>query len=318
VAQAQAQLAAAEAEQRRTQELVKRGFLSPARQDEATRATAVARAQLDAAAAQQRALATAGSDIAQAEAQLALARAATTAARARLDEATVKAPADARVLARAAEPGQIVQPGRALMVLALDGPLELVAQVDERFLEELQVGQTAAVRADAFPALRFEAVLQRIAPLVDAQRGSIELRFAPTASPAVLREDMTLSLEVTTARRERARVLPLAALRGAPAEAAAGRAPAAADSTAGGAVPAEVWVVQDGRVQARRVVLGLRTLQAVEVVDGLADGEPVIVGPAPAPGARVRPVADAGSAPMGSAGHQGADAAAAMTQAIGR
>ena len=34
-----------------------------------------------------------------------------------------------------------------------------------------------------------------------------------------------------------------------------------------------------------------RTLAAVDVLDGVADGESVLVGPAPAPGQRVRPVA---------------------------
>jgi len=291
VAQAEAQRSAAEATRRRTLDLVARGFVGQAQQDEADRALAVAQAQLDGAQAQRRALAARGTETAQAQAQLALARAATASARARLAQTRITAPADARVLARLVEPGQIVQPGRALMLIALAGPLELVAQVDERFLEELQPGQTAAVVADAYPQQRFEATLQRIGPLVDALRGSIELRFAPTTAPAFVREDMTLSLEVTTARRERTLVMPLAALRD--------------GNTA--------WVAHDGRVQARSLQLGLRTVSAVEVLDGLADGDAVLVGDAPAPGQRVRPVPWAPAAPGG-----GGEAGAAMTQAMGR
>lgn len=303
VAQADAQLRAAEAEVRRTRELLAQGFVGQARLDEAERAAAVARAQRAAALAQRQGLDAGGSDIVQARAQQALSAAAAEAARVRLAQATVRAPADARVLSREVEPGQIVQPGRALLTLALAGPLELVAQVDERFLEELRIGQTAAVLADAFPQQRFAATLARIAPRVDAQRGSIELRFALPAVPDFLREDMTLSLEVTTAERARTRVLPLAALRGGP----AGGDDAARD---------EVWVVEGGRVAARPVRLGLRTLSAVEVLDGVADGEQVLVGPAPAPGARVRPVAwDPAAARERNAG---GDAGAAMTNAMGR
>ncbi|MBX3635191.1 MAG: efflux RND transporter periplasmic adaptor subunit [Rubrivivax sp.] len=302
VAQADAQVRAAEAEVRRTRELLAQGFVGQARLDEAERAAAVARAQRAAAQAQRQGLDKGGSDIAQAGAQQALAAAAAAAARVRLAQATVRAPADARVLTRAVEPGQIVQPGRALLALALAGPLELVAQVDERFLEELQPGQTAAVVADAFPQQRFTATLARIAPRVDAQRGSIELRFALPALPDFLREDMTLSLEVTTAERARTRVLPLAALRG--------------SAGGNGGDRDEVWVVDGGRVQVRAVRLGLRTLAAVEVLDGVADGEQVLVGPAPAPGARVRAV-DWNAAAAGTRNAAG-EIGSAMSNAMGR
>ena len=151
-AQADAVLAAAQSDLRRTQDLVARGFLSAARLDESQRAVDVALAQQAAAGAQTSAVGEQGTDIAQAQAQLALAAAATQAARARLAQTELLAPADARVLSRTVEPGQIVQPGRALLTLALSGPLQLVAAVDERYLQQLQPGQAAGVRADAFPS----------------------------------------------------------------------------------------------------------------------------------------------------------------------
>ena len=83
---------------------------------------------------------------------------------------------EALVIDRAAEPGLIVQPGKALLSLALQGPAELVADVDERFLAELKPGQDAAVLADALPGQPFRATLVRIAPRIDAQRGAVELR----------------------------------------------------------------------------------------------------------------------------------------------
>ena len=52
-----------------------------------------------------------------------------------------------------------------------------------------------------------------------------------------------------------------------------------------------------------------------EVLDGLADGDAVLVGTAPPPGARVRPVATAAN---GMAGGQGAEAATAVMQTMGR
>ena len=313
LAQADSVLIAAKAELQRTQELVAKGFLSEAKLDEARRGADVAQAQQVSARAQSAANADRGTDVAQAQAQLALANAATAAARARLMQAVVVAPADARVLTRGVEPGQIVQPGRALLSLAVTGPVQLVAQVDERYLEQLQVGQTASVLADAFPQARFAARVQLISPLVDAQRGAVEVKFAlPDAPPAFLREDMTLSREVETARRDSALVVPVAALRGDLPGAAALRGDL-------------VYVARDGHVEARNVRLGLRTLEAVEVLEGLAQGDIVLTGPAPKPGSRVRAdlMAPAATAQTRSPGQNAGkstqeDPGSAMSNAMGR
>ena len=282
-AQAEATRRAADAALERARQLVAQGFYSAAQLDEAHRAAAVAGAQEASARAQVQANQDAGTDTAQAQAQLDVARAASAAARARLAQTVLRAPTEARVLVRAVEPGQIVQPGKALLSLALAGPTQLVAQVDERFLDQLRPGQEAAVVADAFPGQRFAARVLSLAPAVDAQRGAIEVKFALTGvSPAFLREDMTLSVEVQTGRRDAALVLPQSALRPLVAGGEGAGVSSAKASTAN-ALPAalqgaarEVLVVQGSRAQLRSVRLGLHTLGAVEVLDGLQEGELVL------------------------------------------
>ncbi len=272
VAQARAALDAARAEFARVEQLVAQGFLSPSRLDEARRARDVAAAQLDAARSQAQAVGDAGAEIVQAQAQNALAQASVVAAQARLAQTRLRAPADAQVLARQVEPGQIVQPGKALLTLALDGPTQLSAQVDERFLDQLAVDQSAAVVADAYPGRRFAARVVSISPAVDPQRGAIEVKFAlQGVAPPFLRQDMTLSIEVETGRRQRALVVPLAALI------------PSADVSAG-----RVRVVQDGRIEERDVRLGLRTLSAAEVREGLGEGDQVVLDTARPVGQRVR------------------------------
>jgi HlyD family secretion protein len=302
VSQAEAAARAAQAGWERTNQLVVQGFLSGAAQDEARRTRDVAQAQLDSARAQQRASGERGADQAQAEAQLAAAQAASQAARAKLAQTELLAPADGRVLLREVEPGQIVQPGKALLGLALAGPVQIVAQVDERFLEQLRVRQTASVVADAYAAQRFAARVLLIAPSVDAQRGSIEVKLALTdVAPAFLREDMTLSVEVATARVDGARVLPLAALRA-----------LGADGSA------TVLVVEAGRAKERSVRMGLRTLEAVEVIDGLAEGEQVLVGGALRAGQRVRVRVVSWEPSQRALGAAASNAGAALTNAMGR
>jgi HlyD family secretion protein len=280
--QADATLQVARATLTRAQQLVAQNFYSAAQLDEARRA-------LDVALAQQ-----------------ASARAAIVAARARLEQAAILAPTAARVLSRQVEPGQIVQPGRALMSLALAGPTQITAQVDERFLDQLQVGQKAMVVADAFADQRFAAHVLSIAPVIDPQRGAIEVKFAlEETPPAFLREDMTLSVEVETGRRERALVLPLTALLG-----TASGAPANPQ--------ASVLVVQNGRVQERSVRLGLRTLDAVEILEGLAAGDVVLLQRTLQVGKRVRTQLVSWQPGAAGPGSRAEDAGAAVMNAMGR
>jgi HlyD family secretion protein len=302
VSQAEAASRAAQAAWARTNKLVAQGFLSGAALDEAQRSRDVAQAQLDSAQAQQRASGERGADQAQAQAQRAAAQAASQAARAKLAQTELLAPADGRVLLREVEPGQIVQPGKALLGLALAGPVQIVAQVDERFLDQLRAGQTASVLADAYATQRFAARVLSIAPSVDAQRGSIEVKLALLeAAPAFLREDMTLSVEVETARRERSLVLPLAALR-----------------VAGADGSPTVLVNEAGHAKERSVRLGLRTLEAVEVVDGLAEGDQVLVGGALQAGQRLRVQVVPWQLTQRTNGGAAPDASAALTNAMGR
>ncbi|GAB4212114.1 MAG: hypothetical protein Fur007_03810 [Rhodoferax sp.] len=305
LAQAQASARAAEQDLQRTRQLVAQGFVSSARLDESERAWRVALAQRDAALAQVQANADTGSDWAQAQAQLAQAQAGVQAAQAKLAQTVLRAPTEGRVLLRSVEPGQIVQPGRALLTMALAGPTHIKAQVDERYLGELRPGQSAHVVPDAYPSQRLRAQVLSIAPRVDAQRGAIEVTLAlMQPAGAELREDMTLSVEVETARRDAALTLPLAAL----------RSVAGAEGNAGDT--AQVLVVQDGRAVARSVRLGVRSLAAAEVLDGVQAGDWVILDARIAPGQRVRTQPMAPHA--GPAAASGGAAGAALTNAMGR
>jgi HlyD family secretion protein len=271
---ARATLEAAQREARRSRDLFERGYVSQARIDETDRAVRIAQAQLEAAGAGARANAGRGTEAEQARLQADEARAAAGLAQARLAQTRIVAPADGRIVTRLVEPGQIVQPGRTLFAFAATGATQLVGQADEKFLSQLALGQPARVVADAFPQQPFEARVLRIAPGVDAQRGTVEVKFEVAAAPAFLREDMTLSMQVSTGRTERARTLPATAVLGPGTE-------------------ARVRRLADGRVVEQTVRIGLRTLERVEIVDGLATGDAVLADPLSAePGARARAVRD--------------------------
>ncbi len=189
----------------------------------------------------------------------------------------IRAEVAGTVLTRNAEPGDLVQPGRVLFEIARAGATEVLVPLDEKNLEVLAIGQAAQCVADAYPTRPFPAQVSFIAPSVDPQRGSVDIRLTVSPVPAFLRQDMTVSVNVETGRRERAVVVPNDAL-------------GPVDGNR-----ASLWRVEDGRAVRRQVTLGLRGLTMAEVTDGLAAGD-WILADAAAPlqeGDRVRVVAGA-------------------------
>lgn len=279
--QAELRVVQAEADAGRARELAAAGSASRQGLEDADRALEVARSQREVAAAQA-ASAAGGPDARLAAAQLAQAEAARAVAAARLAETVVRAPAAGQVVAREVEPGDVVTAGRALLAMTVDGPLELTAQVDEKNLAFLALGQPARASADAFPGQVFDARVALIAPAVDAARGTVEVRLEVPAPPVALRADMTVSVNVEVGRKPTALVLPAEVVR---------------DPTG------EPWVlaIRDGRAERRVVTLGLRGEGLVEVAAGLVAGDPVVApgGGFVSPGDRVRPRA----LPAPGAGH---------------
>jgi HlyD family secretion protein len=122
--QAQVNVDNARAQWRRNMDLFKQGFIGQAALDDAQKAVDLGEAQLRTAKKQFETMQPTGSDYAVATAALAEARAGASAARSRLGYATVAAPAAGILIDRAVEPGDVVQPGKALMVLSPSGGRE--------------------------------------------------------------------------------------------------------------------------------------------------------------------------------------------------
>lgn len=256
--QADANFIWARDELERTRRLAEKGFFSLAKVEEAERNVAVARAARDSATAQAATNRPQGSDYALAVARREQTKAAVAAAQARLDYATIKTPVAGTVLKRVVEPGDVVQAGKMLFELAATGQTQLVLQVDEKNLASLRLGQDALVVTDAYPGERFGAQVFYIAPGIDAQRGSVEVKLVVADVPKFLRPDMTVSVEITAGRADNAIVIPTELIR-------------ESTSTAPWAL-----VVHGGHAVRRPLKLGLRGTGRTQILDGLAPGDRVI------------------------------------------
>jgi len=261
----------------RAQDLKAKGFVSAAALDDAKRNLDVAQSQLESARLSVGTYGPAGSDFVVAQTALAQARAAVEAAQARLDQSVIRAPADGTLIGRNVEPGDVVQPGKELMVLAPAGETQVVVQIDEKNLSQLRLGQSALGSADAYPHERFAAELVYVNPGIDALRGSVEVKLRIPKPPVYLRQDMTVSVDIEVGRHANVLVIPSGAV-----------------FDAAGTKP---WVLamEGGRAVKRPVTLGLKGSGSVEVVAGLAAGESVVAaaGAGVLPGQRVRAISEA-------------------------
>jgi HlyD family secretion protein len=271
--QAEANFIWARDELARTRQLAEKGFFSTAKVEEAERNAAVARAARDSALAQAATNRPQGSDYALAIARRAQAKAALDAALSRLENVSIKTPVAGTVLKRHVEPGDVVQAGKTLFELAAVGQTQLVLQVDEKNLASLRLDQHALAVADAYPGDRFDARIFYIAPGIDAQRGSVEVKLAVPTPPTYLKPDMTVSVEIAAGRAENALVVPAEMIREA------------------SSVSPWVMVVRDGIAVRQPVKLGLRGSGQTQVIAGLNDGERVIAPTIPVvQGANVRAI----------------------------
>ena len=257
--QAQANAAQARSQFERQHKLLQQGFIGQAAFDEAVRALQVAQAQAQSAQVQRLANGDQGLEQDVAMTALVLARANAQVAQAHLSYTRLVAPFDGLVVSRTVEPGDAVQPGKTLFLLAPQGETELVALIDERHLAWLQLGQPAVASAEAFAQQRFAASVSRIAPGVDAQRGSIQVKLHVPKPPDYLRQDMTVSVEIEVGRRAATLAVPLEAVH-----------------EAQSPLP-WVWRVSTAGTLARvPVTLGLHSGHGVELLTGVQVGERVL------------------------------------------
>lgn len=193
-------------------------------------------------------------ELERAEAEVAQVEAAIAGQRSRLEDYVLRAPTFGLILRQEGEVGEIAQPGEVLYWVGQPEPLRVVAEINEEDIPRIEPGQRTLLSADAFPGRALEAEVGQITPMGDPVSKTYRVRFAlPRETPLMI--GMSVEVNVIVAEEPEALLVPASAV----------------DS--GGAV----WVVEDGIARRREVTLGIRGATEVQVTDGLAEGEAVIV-----------------------------------------
>ncbi|MGN6747728.1 MAG: HlyD family secretion protein [Xanthobacteraceae bacterium] len=104
--------------------------------------------------------------------QVNVARGEAAAAAAAMERLTIRAPISGTVLQVNAKPGELAAPAAAqpLIIIGDVSALRVRAELDERDVGEVKLGQSAVIRADAFRGREFTGKVSFIAPIVEPGR----------------------------------------------------------------------------------------------------------------------------------------------------
>ncbi|WP_165445435.1 efflux RND transporter periplasmic adaptor subunit [Bacilliculturomica massiliensis] len=198
-----------------------------------------------------------------AAAQVESARAAYELAAQRLADCTVKAPIDGQVSQIKIESGSVVSAQTAAMTVVDNSSLKVAVEVLEKDVKRIAEGMEAQVTVQSL-GQTCKASVHEIAPSADEQTGMFQVTVVFDPADSGVLSGMAADVRLTDRN-------------------------AGADGTGAAAlyVPEKsivkedgksfVYVVGDGRVSKREVRTGLRKNQYIEVEDGLAEGDEVVV-----------------------------------------
>ncbi len=200
-------------------------------------------------------------DIAIAQAQVQQAQASVDQAKLRLDDGIITAPFAGIVLSIGPQVGEMVSMNASVIVLGDLDRFYLDANVDETDVSRVRVGQDALITSDSFAELGLQGKVTRVDLLGKVAQGVVSygVRIEIQASEAMLLPGMTAFADITVARKEDALIVPNRAIR--------------RDSRGN----YYVEVAAGGVLAQRTVTTGLGNEQFTEILEGVREGEEVVV-----------------------------------------
>ncbi len=262
-------------------------------------------ASVDAAGASERSaqagLAVAKAQVEAARAQVVQKQAALAQAQVNLAYTYIRAPVDGTVVSRNVDTGQTVAASLQAPTLFVIGQdltkMQVDTNVDEADVGRVALDQPASFTVDSYPGLSFRGRVVQIrqAPQIVQNVVTYDVVVAVANPDLKLKPGMTANVRVLVARKDNALVVPNAAFRvrlsmpggegqakrpgaGLPGAGLGGGPGAAGGTRAVGNTAQKLWVLTAGRPAQRAVRIGLTDGERTEVLEGLNDGESVILG----------------------------------------
>lgn len=113
-----------------------------------------------------------------------------------VDDKMLVSPFDGTVTKVNVQNGQSVQPGMMAVTVVEKKPWQLESEVDQKELPFLSNNQTALISFDAYPQEHVKADVIFVCALVDAQKGTCNLRFEIRENKSYVKYGMTGTVEI--------------------------------------------------------------------------------------------------------------------------
>ena len=263
------------------------------------RAKALFDQQLETQATLDAAYATAEAEKAQHQAALdrvEQARAALRQAQDDLSKTTIYAPMSGTVSQLNKEIGEIAlgsqfQEDVILVISNLSG-MEALVDVDENDIVSVAIADHSSIEVDALPDLVLNGEVTEIANTAKIsaegstdQKTEFQVKIAITDANADLRPGMTASAEIVTDTRESVLAVPIQSVAVRTLEQLAAEDGDEGEASAGEEFEPDkdgfvelVWLVEDGKAIARQVETGIQSETHIQILEGVEEGEQVVVG----------------------------------------
>jgi len=170
----------------------------------------------------------------------------------------LKAPIDGVIIERAATVGEQVEKSVAIYTISDPAQLWAIAEVKERDIAAVQIGQAAAFTTLAFPDEKFHGRVILIGNQVEAGSRTVEVRIAVDNAAGRLKPGMFADVEIVTTMLDNVLQIPDRAL-----------------ETEGENQIVFVALAPD-KFEKRVVKLGLEQAGQVQILDGVKAGENVV------------------------------------------
>ena len=226
--------------------------------------------------------------------QVEQARASLKQARDDLSKTTIYAPMSGTVSELNKEVGEIALGSQfqadVILVIADLTEMEAQVNVDENDIVSIHPGQDAEIQTDALLAQPLKGKVSEISSSANTaasgtteQKTEFEIKIGITSPPPTLRPGMTTSADIVTNTNPQALSVPLQSVALRTVDQLVRKGEKRKDAEArfkpdrDGFVEV-VFVIENGKAQARQVKTGIQSDELIEILDGLKEGEEVVSG----------------------------------------